>query len=348
MTTNTKTVSKLALIAIGAAFALFGVLQFVNATSPSVNLLSTNSFSVLAGSTITNTGSTIINGGIGLTPGTSITGFPPGISGNQDIASAVAILAQNDLVTLWNEVSGKTPVTTIPSELGGSILKAGSYESQDGTFELTGTLTLDGEGDSDSLFIIKTATTLKTDGESKVKLINGANSCNVFWRVGSSATLGTNSDFKGNILALASITLTTGAKIDGRLLARTGAVTLDSNEVNKPTCAVKQTPSPTPTPNPTQTSSSNSSGSTRRCDLNPIVGRPSGQFYTENGQNYNECRPRSPSCDLNPIVGTPTVPFYAENGRNYRSCRPHGIQTPTPTPRPTLIPIIPCNDLKCS
>nr|MDQ3371322.1 ice-binding family protein [Actinomycetota bacterium] len=126
------------------------------------------------------------------------------------------------------------------------------YDSASGTFEITGALTLDAQGDPDAVFIFQTDSTLITASASRVVLINGAQACNVFWQIGSSATLGTNSSFAGNILALTSITATTGATVDGRLLARNGAVTLDSNTITASQCAVAvPVPEPTPEPEPT-------------------------------------------------------------------------------------------------
>lgn len=209
------------------------------------SLASADPFAVLAGSTITNTGSSVINGDIGLSPGTSATGFPPGIvHGAQHIADANANQAQVDLTAAYIAL-GQTPVSTIPTELGGTTKQPGIYDSADGTFGLTGTLTLDAAGDPNAVFIFKTASTLITAGASDVILINGAQACNVFWQVGSSATLGINATFKGNIMAQQSITLTTGAGVEGSVLARNGAVTLDSNIITKATCAVVP-PLPTP------------------------------------------------------------------------------------------------------
>ena len=213
-----------------------------------VSLGSADNFAVLAGSTITNTGSSVINGDLGLTPGSSVTGFPAGtINGAQHIADTQAIQAQTDLTSAYIVAEGQAPLATIPTELGGTTQKAGVYDSTAGTFSITGTLTLDAENNPDAVFVFKTASTLITDGSSSVKLINGAQACNIFWQVGSSATLGANSTFKGNIIALMSVTLTTGVKLDGRALARNGAVTLDNNVITKTTCTVA-VPTPTPTP----------------------------------------------------------------------------------------------------
>jgi hypothetical protein len=215
------------------------------AAQPTVNLGTTSSFAVLAGSTITNTGPTTISGSapgggdVGLYPGTSITGFPPGIvsGGTVHLTDPVASQAKDDLVTAYDDAAGRTPVTTIPTELGGQTLTPGVYDSSDGTFQITGTLTLDGQGESDPVFIFKTASTLITASDSIVNPINDARYCRTFWQVGSSATLGTNSHFVGHIFAMASITANTGATVQGQLLARTAAVTLDTNTITNGVCA---------------------------------------------------------------------------------------------------------------
>lgn len=234
-------------ITIFRALSLFLVLGIVggiaNAAGPTtVGLGTADSFAVLGGSTVTNTGPTVITGDLGLSPGTSVTGFPPGtVSGTQHVADTTAAAAQTALTTAYNDAAGRTPVTTVPTELGGTTKTPGVYDSAAGTFGITGTLTLDAQGDASSVFIFKTASTLITAGASTVILTGGAQACNVFWQVGSSATLGTNSIFKGNILALTSATLTTGANVSGRVLARNGAVTLDSNTIAVATCAAATT-----------------------------------------------------------------------------------------------------------
>ena len=224
-----------------------------NAAQPTVNLGTTSTFAVLAGSTITNTGTTTINGGVGgdvgLFPGTVFTGQDSAsISGTVHIADTVAIKAKDDLVTAYDDANGRTPVTRISTELGGTTLTPGVYDSADGTFQITGTLTLDAQGDPDGVFIFKTASTLITASSSKVNLINSARFCRTFWAVGSSATLGTNSNFVGHILAMTSITANTGAFIQGQLLARNGAVTLDNNTITNGICDTTLAPGGTETP----------------------------------------------------------------------------------------------------
>jgi hypothetical protein len=206
-----------------------GVSTVYAAGPTTVNLGAADNFAVLAGSTLTNTGLSVLNGDLGLSPGSSVTGFPPGtVSGTKQVTNTIALQAQTDLTAAYLSAAGRTPVLPIGTQLGGATLNTGVYNSADGTFGLTGTLTLNAQGDASAVFIFKTASTLITAGASVVSLINGAQPCNVFWQVGSSATLGTTSTFKGNILALTSATLTTGANVEGRVLARNGAVTLDS------------------------------------------------------------------------------------------------------------------------
>ncbi len=243
---------------------LFGVLvsgASAYAAGPStINLGTASNFVVLAGSAVTNTGSSVIlNGDLGLSPGTSVSGFPPAtLDGTQHVADATAFGAKADMVTAYNDAAGRASIITA-TQLGGTVKTPGVYSSADGTFGLTGTLTLDAQGDSNAVFIFKTSSSLITAGNSNIVLVGGAQAGNVFWQVGSSATLGTNSTFKGNILAMTSITLTTSTNVEGRLLARNGAVTLDGNHVTKPTLTSSATvtttsttvvtsTNPTPTP----------------------------------------------------------------------------------------------------
>ena len=209
-------------------------------TSPShaqaPNLGTAASFGVLAGSTVTNTGTpTIINGNLGVWPGSAVTGFPPGVvvGGTIHAGDAVAQQAQVDDTTAYNTLSGR-PITQnlTGQDLGGKTLIAGVY-GFNSSAQLTGTLTLNGQGNPNAVFIFNVGSTLTTASASHISLINGAQGGNVFFRVGSSATLGTGTTFVGDILALTSIALDTGAQINcGAAFAQTGAVTLDNNLIS--------------------------------------------------------------------------------------------------------------------
>jgi type VI secretion system secreted protein VgrG len=187
---------------------------------------------------VTNTGPSVISGDLGVYAGSAVTGFPPGsvIGGTQHVADAVALQAQNDATTAYNDAAGRTPVVTESADLGGQTLAPGVYQAAS-ALSLTGTVTLDAGGDANAVFIFQAGSTLITASSSTVSLTGGANACNVFWQVGSSATLGSTTTFVGTILALASVSLQTGATVQGRVIARTGAVTLDSNTITQPGCA---------------------------------------------------------------------------------------------------------------
>lgn len=217
---------------------------------PLIDLGTAANFAVLGGSTVTNTDLTVVSGNIGLSPGNSLVGFPPGTySGVVYLADNTAAIAQVDLVAAYTEAAARPGAVIIPTELGGSTLVPGVYATDSGTFEITGTLTLDAQGNANAIFIFQAASTLVTASSSSVVLANGAQALNIYWQIGSSATLGTGSSIKGNIMALASITATTGVVVEGRLLAQTGAVTMDNNTIalyGGPTA----TPAPTGTPAP--------------------------------------------------------------------------------------------------
>ncbi|MBK6768896.1 MAG: DUF3494 domain-containing protein [Ardenticatenales bacterium] len=227
-------------------------------TAPSLGTAA--SFAVLGGSAVTNTGPTTVVGNLGVHPGSAVTGFPPGtVAGTIHAANAVAAAAQADVTTAYLNLAGQACDTDLTGQnLGGLTLTPGVY-CYSSTALQTGILTLDGQGDPNAVFVFQIGTALTTSPGASVVLIDGAQDCNVFWQIGSSATLDTTTSFVGNVLALASITLNTGATLSGRALARTGAVTMDDNDITRSLCAATATPTltttatRTPTRTPTNT-----------------------------------------------------------------------------------------------
>jgi LPXTG-motif cell wall-anchored protein len=209
---------------------------------PTVDLGTAEDFSVLGGETVTNVpaAGTVTAGSVGVWAGTAITGFPPGVvlpPGTIEAGTPVAQQAQADSTAAYLDALGRPLNATTTADLGGLTLVGGVYAGPSkGALQLTGTLTLDGEGDPNSVFIFQTDSSLITASGSNVALINGAQECNVFWQVGSSATLGTGSNFVGNILALTSIFVDNGVTVQGRALAQTGEVTLDNDVFTQPLC----------------------------------------------------------------------------------------------------------------
>ncbi len=232
-------------LAISSAILIFagltGGISPASAVATAPLLGTAESYAVLAGSAVTNTGTTTLWGDLGVSPGEGepphITGFPPGIvlpPGTTHEADAHAAQAQTDLTAAYNNAAGQVGTPLASSELGGQLLTSGVYTFSSSA-QLTGALTL--SGDADDVFIFQIGSTLTTASNSSVVLVGGVNACNVFWQVGSSATLGTGTTFVGTIMALTSVTVTTGTTIEGRALARNGAVTLDTNTITEPDCA---------------------------------------------------------------------------------------------------------------
>jgi hypothetical protein len=226
-----------------STFAASTLILLSAATQASAQLGTAGSYGVLAGSAVTNTGNTIITGDLGVSPGSAISGFAtidggPGLfTGAVNQGNAAAAQARADLTTAYVNLAALSFTSDLTGvDLGGLTLTPGVYRFSSSA-QLTGTLTLDAQGDDNARFVFQIGSTLTTASNSLVKLINLSADCGpdsgLFFQVGSSATLGTNTAFAGNILALTSITLNTGASIDyGRALARNGAVTLDNNRID--------------------------------------------------------------------------------------------------------------------
>jgi hypothetical protein len=267
---------------MGAAFIVFsiatsGLLMFGEAANaaivPTVELGTSEDFSVLAGSAVTNTGTSAFPNNVGVWPGTAITGVTPamiGPTGTIEAGTSVAQEAQADLTAAYEDAASRLiDVTTPTTQLGGLVLIGGVYAAPGkAALGLTGTLTLDGGGDSNSVFIFQTDFALDTAASSNILLINGALECNVFWQVGGSATLGASSTFVGSILAQTAITVGAGVGFHGHALARDAAVTLDTDTFSEPTCAAvdptttTSEPATTTTTEPTTTSTTEPETST--------------------------------------------------------------------------------------
>ena len=222
-----------------------------HAAEPTVGLGTATGYSTIAYNTVENTGPSVLSGNLGVSPGSAVVGFPPGlVSGPEGIhsADAVANIARLDATRAYVDAAGRSTTANVPVELGGTTLTAGVYTG--GTLEVNGPqpLVLDAQGDPDAVFIFQAASTLVTGFASEVQLLNDADACNVFWQVGSSATLGESSTFVGTVLARRSVTATTSATIQGRLFAIGAAVTLDSNVFDSGDCEVVPAGVAAPTP----------------------------------------------------------------------------------------------------
>jgi len=239
MKNNSKNLGQVSLLIL-LIVAVFSITRG-SSMAAEINPGKTSGYAILSGETITNTGHTTISGSaggdIGIFPGSEFPGSDNvTLIGSIHISDITASEAKDDLVTFYNNIADIFPVTRIASELGETTLTPGTYDSKEGTFLITGTLTLDGQGNPGSIFVFKTESTLIAETNSRVKLINEAQYCKVFWQVGSSATLKTNSNFGGHLVALTSIAAENGAVIQGQLLARNGSVTLDTNTITNVTC----------------------------------------------------------------------------------------------------------------
>src|SRR5688572_10385711 len=224
--------SSIVLTCLGLSALLYGSTP---AAAQAPSLGQATGFAVLGGSTVTNAGASTVTGDLGVSPGTAVTGFPPGIlTGTLHAGDPVAFLAQSDLTAAYNALAGAVCNSVLTGmDLGGMTLAPGVYCFA-ASAPLNGVLTLDAQSNPNAVFIFQIGSTLLPAINSSVLLINGAQEANVFWQVGSSATLAAGVAFKGNIVALASITLGAGSSVSGRALARTGAVTMDTSSVSTP------------------------------------------------------------------------------------------------------------------
>jgi hypothetical protein len=223
----------LILVSVTAALSAFVSVGVASPAAPALGRAA--NFAVLGGSTVTNTGATAITGDLGVSsPGLSITGFPPGtITGTQRVGDPTANQAQRDAQTAYNALAGRTCNTQLTGQdLGGKSLAPGVY-CFTSSAQLTGQLVLDARGHGNGIWVFQIASTLTTAPNASVIMTKSGRPGNVFWQVGSAATLGTGTTFSGNILAYSSITMTTGARLSGRALAR-AAVTLDDNDMRLP------------------------------------------------------------------------------------------------------------------
>ena len=195
-----------------------------------IDLRSAGVFAILAGSTVTSTGPSMITGNIGVSPGTALIGFPPAtVAGTIHLANPVAALAKLDLTTAYIDAAGRsTAPISVSGNLGGMTLVPGLYRSTSSLAVSSGALTLDAGGNANAVFIFQAASTFTMTSGRQIILAGGARAANIYWQVGTSATIGSTARFSGTILADQSITLETGARVDGRVLTRIGAVTLDS------------------------------------------------------------------------------------------------------------------------
>ncbi len=304
--------------AVALAVLLFAVGSATNASAQTApGLGAAASYAVLGGQTVTNTGPTTIDGDLGVSPGTAVTGFPPGTvtGGTIHSADANALQAQSDVTTAYNALAAQSCTADLTGQdLGGLTLTEGVY-CFSSSAQLTGLLTLNAQGSANAVFVFKMVSTLTTASNASVLVTNGGVDCNVFWQVGSSATIGTGTVFVGNILALTSISLTTGASVSGRALARNGAVTLDTNHVGfeacaastataSPTASATVTPSPTATAAPTGTATATAT-STAAATPTPTA-TPVGQTPTPSATRVGQTpTPHITPCCL-PRTGGPS------------------------------------------
>jgi hypothetical protein len=318
------------------------------AHAASIGMGTDASFSVLGGSTVTNTGPSVLAADLGVSPGTALPGFSSAtIGGAVHANDAVAAQAQVDLVTAYNDAAGRPTSANVSADLGGSRLDPGVYTSAS-SLGLTGQLTLDAHGDPNAVFVFQAGSTLITASNSSVLLVGSAQGCNVFWQVGSSATLGTNTHFNGTIMALTSIALQTGATLEGRALARNGAVTLDDNVITKSTCSTTPdttggTPGTTTTPGTPGTTTGASGAptppegtkTTTAAGVTTTVTTTNGVTTTTKTSTKNGVKTTTKTKTKNGVTTTTTT-RKRKSGKTTTTVRHHRVRkaprVPTPSP----------------
>jgi len=350
------------LFRVSAGIGLTSVLVF-GATSSAmaavttdgpINLGTATSYGVLGASAVTNTGPTVVDGDLGVSPGTSITGFgaaPNGtVTGTVHQTDAAAGQAQRDTTTAYNVAAALEPTQTGITELAGLSLSPGVYNGGALILSNNGALTL--AGSADSVWVFQAASTLTIGSATRITITGGASSCNVFWQVGSSATIGTGAQFEGTVLAQASITATTGATVAGRLLARTAAVTLDTNRITAPTgCAAPGTPVGTTAPTITSGAAPTATVGTPYSHTVTADGTPKPAFTVTTG-----ALPAGLALDetTGVISGTPTTAgsssftISARNGTAPDATADYTVATEpqavAPTPTTPTVPVVPAGD----
>jgi hypothetical protein len=316
--------------AVALAVLLCAVGSATNASAQTApNLRTASSYAVLGASTVTNTGSTTIGGNLGVSPGSAVTGFPPGtMTGTRHAGDAAASQAQVDVTTAYNALTAQSCTADLTGQnLGGLTLTGGVY-CFSSSAQLTGQLTLDAQGSADAVFIFQMGSTLTTASNSSVLVISSGVDCNVFWQVGSSATIGTGTTFRGNILASASITLTTGANVSGRALAQNGAVTLDTNHVGFEACAAS-TATVSPTASPTSASPTAS----------PTSASPTTSAFPTASPTATAAPTGTATPTATPTAAATPTPTSTPVGQTPTPAATPVGQTPTPTPTPTATPV---------
>ncbi|WP_147440933.1 ice-binding family protein [Mycetocola zhadangensis] len=295
-------------IAIGVSVASESAAVAATTIDGPIDLGTATTFGVLGGSTVTNTGLTVVNGDVGVSAGSSITGFegpPAGLAtGTIHRADEVASEAQLDLTTAINAAASLTPTTSGLANLSGMSLTPGVYSGGELSLNSGGLLTL--AGTAESIWVFQASSTLTVGSGSQIQMTGGASSCNVFWEVGSSATIGTNADFVGTVMANTAVTANTGATIRGRLLASTAAVTLDNNFITAPTgCEPASTPVETDSPAFTSTPPASATVGTPYTHTVTATGTPAPTYSVTGGELPTGLELDSAT---GVISGTPTAP----------------------------------------